>query len=1017
MPGAAALQSADSSTVSVMVYGVDERFWRFHHLEVTGKPAGRDALLSPALARDLGAEPGATLLLRVQRPSDIPFESLHGRKDDAGRTVRATVSEILTASTLGEFSLRPQQGEVRAVFLSLSRLQSDLGLEGRSNTLLVSSKTSGGSAQLAGLVKRAAALDDFGLSVRLLPGRQAVALESSAGLLTDAQSTVALEVINNLRVRAQPVFTYLANSLSSGGREIPYSLVTAMDIPEIAPDPTAVGPPPIILNDWAARELGSGNGSRVTMDYYVWEDPGRLTTRTAEFQVAGVKPIEPLDRDMAPVYPGITESLSLADWDPPFPIDLKSIRSIDEEYWKRYRTTPKAYIHFAIGNSLWRSRYGAATSFRFTPEPGQSIDELERRFGEQLREKLDPAAMGLVVQDVRAQSLQASQGATNFGEYFVYFSFFLVVSALLMAALFFKLSVEQRSREVGLLRAVGYARGMLRRLFLTEGLVLAIAGSLIGLAGAIGYGYLISAALRTWWVDAVGTTAITLHVTPLSLIAGAVGGTVAALLCMAWTLRSLVRVPERRLLAGELTAGDGSPGARHRRTLAIGVACVAASLLLLLASATGMLAKAGAFFASGALLLAGCLCFVQYRLTAPARRVIETAGRDSLVRLGLRNTSWRPARSILSMAVMASAIFILISVDAFRRAENSGSADPHSGAGGYELIVESQVPVVHDPASREGREALGIAGAESTKVEGFRLRPGDDASCLNLYEPQNPRILAPSLNFIAAGRFAFQGSTAATDGERNNPWTLLLRPPSDDAVPVIADANSLTYVLHRKLGEDFVIQVNGRPVRLRFVAALQDSIFQSELLMSADNFMRLFPEQAGYRYFLAETAANGAPAAAREITTALRDFGAAVTPTSSRLAEFHRVENAYLSTFQMLGGLGLLLGTAGLAAVLLRNIFERRRELALLRAMGYRRSHFLLMLIGENALLLGAGMLIGTVCALVAISPVIVERGGRLPVAGLITLLAAITACGFVTSLIGTAAALRSATLAALRSE
>ena len=55
------------------------------------------------------------------------------------------------------------------------------------------------------------------------------------------------------------------------------------------------------------------------------------------------------------------------------------------------------------------------------------------------------------------EGLDASGGATDFGEYFTYFSFFLVVSALMLAALFFKLGVEQRAREVGLLRAVGFS--------------------------------------------------------------------------------------------------------------------------------------------------------------------------------------------------------------------------------------------------------------------------------------------------------------------------------------------------------------------------------------------------------------------------------------------------------------------------------------------------------------------------------------------------------------------------------
>jgi hypothetical protein len=102
--------------------------------------------------------------------------------------------------------------------------------------------------------------------------------------------------------------------------------------------------------------------------------------------------------------------------------------------------------------------------------------------------------------------------------------------------------------------------------------------------------------------------------------------------------------------------------------------------------------------------------------------------------------------------------------------------------------------------------------------------------------------------------------------------------------------------------------------------------------MSEGNFLKLFPEQEGYRVLLVETAPERTAATAELFERALGDFGADATPTAERLAGFHKVENTYLSTFQALGGLGLLLGTIGLATVLLRNLLERRRELALLRA-------------------------------------------------------------------------------------
>src|SRR5882762_3808275 len=94
---------------AVQVYGVGERFWQFHGVAGPALPA-----MSAALAEELGSKPGDALLLRVEKPSVIPLESLHSRKEDVGRTLRFTAREALAASALGEFSVRPQQGAVRA---------------------------------------------------------------------------------------------------------------------------------------------------------------------------------------------------------------------------------------------------------------------------------------------------------------------------------------------------------------------------------------------------------------------------------------------------------------------------------------------------------------------------------------------------------------------------------------------------------------------------------------------------------------------------------------------------------------------------------------------------------------------------------------------------------------------------------------------------------------------------------------------------------------------------------------
>jgi hypothetical protein len=449
------------------------------------------------------------------------------------------------------------------------------------------------------------------------------------------------------------------------------------------------------------------------------------------------------------------------------------------------------------------------------------------------------------------------------------------------------------------------------------------------------------------------------------------------------------------------------------------VSLAGGGVLLLLASA-GLVNAAAGFFGAGACLLVSSLTALASRLGRPPRTPIAGRGWWSISRLGWRNASFRPVRSVLSVSVMAAATFILVSVDAFRRTGEIDATDARGGTGGYTIAVDLLLPFAHDPDSAEGRALLGLASRDDVAIAPFRVLPGDDASCLNLYRPQRPRIIAPKAEFLEAGRFTFRDALAESPAERANPWLLLSRNvEAGGAIPVIADANSMTYVLHKRLGDEITIE-RGReaPLRLRLVAALSDSMLQGELVMSEAHFLEAFPSQEGYQLLLVGTAPAQVDEVSATIEDRLADFGADATPAAVRLAQFHRVENTYLSTFQTLGGLGLLLGTVGLGAVLLRNVLERRRELALLGAVGYGRGRLLAMVLAESALLLACGLAAGALCAIIAILPAALERGGALPTgAGLWILLLLVFGTGLIAAVVATRAALQSRLLDALRTE
>jgi hypothetical protein len=300
----------------------------------------------------------------------------------------------------------------------------------------------------------------------------------------------------------------------------------------------------------------------------------------------------------------------------------------------------------------------------------------------------------------------------------------------------------------------------------------------------------------------------------------------------------------------------------------------------------------------------------------------------------------------------------------------------------------------------------------------FRLRAGDDASCLNLYQPRRPRLLGVPDALVQRGGFLFKSTEARSDEVRANPWLLLEKQLDDGAIPVFGEANTVEWMLHSGLGKEVQVpNERGEPVRLRIVGLLQDSVFQSELLLSEANFLKLYPRQEGYPFFLIETPPERIDGVKQMLRSALADHGFDVTTSAQRLEAYLAVENTYLSTFQALGGLGLLLGALGLAIVLMRSVWERRGELALLRALGFRESALGWLVLAENSFLLFLGLGVGAVTALLSVAPHLAAGTGEVPLVRLAGLLGVVLMVGLAAGAAAMASTLLAPLMAALRRE
>ena len=395
------------------------------------------------------------------------------------------------------------------------------------------------------------------------------------------------------------------------------------------------------------------------------------------------------------------------------------------------------------------------------------------------------------------------------------------------------------------------------------------------------------------------------------------------------------------------------------------------------------------------MLLSG-LAITSARLTGLAK--VGALGQSdglSLFGLGQRNAARRRQRSMATVGMLASASFMIASIGVYQKDANIHADKPSSGTGGFELMGEASIAVVHDmndAAKREDFYSLDEEIIKGVSFVPFRLRDGDQANCLNLNLAQEPRLLGVRPEMLK-GKFAFAGILEGLDGGYN-PWSILetarktLKLP-DNIVPAIADQSVMMWALSggdlmkiKQLGDtlDYTDE-HGNAFKVKFVGQLADSILQGNLIIPESDFIKRFPSESGYRVFLVDGPANQTKAISDELNIAMEDHGFEWISATQRLSELNAVQNTYLNTFQVLGGLGLLLGSLGLGVVVMRNVQERKSELALLRAIGFEKNSIKRFVLVEYFSLLIGGLLIGTIAAGLAVLPTILSPTADVPYA------------------------------------
>ena len=991
LEGVAVADGGQQRVNKVQVIGVDEDFAKVSDSEVYGQLQQNEIAISENLAQRLQVKENDNLLVRIKKASLIPMNAPFISAEETSVSVRATIKKIVSKDELGRFNLKNSQTAPYNIFISIDRLNRLMEFDGKANQILVVSSLP--NEEIQQTVKSCLTPEDAGLKLKNIERTGEVEVSTERVFMEDKVA----ETLQKLPA-AEPMLTYFVNEISEGATShepraasltdnqspsisinlhqspsIPYSFVSTID--------SGLSGNEIVLNSWAANDLMAVVGDSIRMKYFEIGPLRQLLVKEAEFILKEIIPMSsPLcDPSRVPNLPGLSDAGHCREWEAGVPINLDAIRDKDEKYWDDYKGTPKAFVSMDEALKLWSNRFGNYTAFRY-PKTSFDSTEYETIFAE----NITPADLGMLVEPIREQGVESAQSGTDFSGLFIGLSFFILIAAIILTALLFRLNLETRSAQIGLLAALGFRKKQIRSFYLSEGLVTAVVGAVLGTVISVFYTQLVFRVLNTLWYDIVRTNVLEISVLPATVVMGFVISVLVSLFAIFISVRQF----QKKQIA-ELQKSV-EPGRNKKWEVVYSV-----MLWLSLGSGLGILVgqlglpkqDPSMFFISGGLFLIGFLLLARKFLLRPKNNENEL-GASKLARLNL-NRNIR--RSLTVVILFALGTFITVStgsnkLDLFANAQNLTS-----GTGGFLYFAETTMPVlfnVNDPAKRAD-EGL----SEDFSVVQLRKLDGDNASCLNLNRIAQPAILGVDPEALN-GRFSFATIVKGFDGD---PWTLLEQQSADGTIPAIADQTVIQWGLEKKIGDVLLYQnEQGDTLKLKLVAGTSPSIFQGYVIISNQNFLKNYPSSSGSNLFLVEGTQENEQAIGEELQSTFRDYGWEIELAAKRLVEFYSVTNTYLSIFLALGTLGLILGTIGLAVILARTLLERKREIALMQAIGFKIKTLFKILVSEYLILLLSGVLIGFVTAVLATLPSFLSTNTDASISTVVILVALIIANGII---------------------
>ena len=596
-------------------------------------------------------------------------------------------------------------------------------------------------------------------------------------------------------------------------------------------------------------------------------------------------------------------------------------------------------------------------------------------------------------------------------------SFGVLAGLLLLVNLFVMLAAERKT-ELGMARAVGMRRAELVGAFATEGWLYALVSSVLGVLVGVGLGALLVEVTAAAMTSEHNRLEIELALVPASLaLAFAIGFTVALVTVVGTSLRvsrlNIIRairdLPEppprrprrRRLVLAGLAAAAGAAltvsaieprdgfglllgpalaalgltpfaarvfGSRAARSAAAFAVVGWTASLFALVPATTRGASMMLYVVQGVVLTAAAVALVSFQQERLSRLLrLLTGGRSLSLRLGLAYPLARRSRTGLTIAMYALVVFILTFITALAHMIDSEIDSATANLrGGYHVVVDSSAanPVdVDEVAQIDGV----VRVAPLARATGF-FRVGE------MTEDAPWALTVFDRRFVAGGppglddRGAYATDLAAWEAVLGDPSLAIVDPAF---LQIAGGPAQFTAEPGAKIR--VADPVTGRQ-RTLTVAALSPSDFplQNGLFYGTEGARTLFGrEPVPDRLYIALRPGVDADAFAEALQARYLEHGTEAVSIDAIMAEGFTMTRQIFQLFQGYLALGLLVGIAGTAVVMIQAVRERRRQIGTLRALGFGKQTVGRSFAIETATVAIEGTVIGSVLALVTLYDIV----------------------------------------------